>query len=156
MPKINPLTKKRATKDKYYVDPDQLKQEIINTQKQGSCTEGLAMMILDITRHVYGLPKYNRCSPEDKEEMVSFNIERWMKRGIYTISPDNNPFSYITHGTELNGYRWLQIKRQKQIKFDQYVLEKINDYAIEHGGMLPEYIQEQKEYLENEVSEYED
>lgn len=94
--------RKKADKDNYYIDPEELKQSIIEMQEIGHMTDRFARHLLLIQEKVLKFPRYRGYTQEIKDEMRSHNVQRWVKNGWKTIDPNKNPFAYITQGCYLN------------------------------------------------------
>lgn len=93
----------KATPDKYYIDPQELKVVIVEMQSNGTgMTDEFARMLLLIQEKVLEFPRFSGYPEEVKDEMRSENIMRWVKRGWRTINPEKNAFSYITTACTLN------------------------------------------------------
>lgn len=95
------MGRKKKT-DNYYIDPEELRESIIEMQELGHMTERFAMHLLTIQEKVIQFPRYRGYPQEIKDEMRSHNQYRWVLKGWKSINPDKNPFAYITQGCYLN------------------------------------------------------
>lgn len=80
----------------FYIDPAELKQSIIEMHELGHPTDRFARHLLTIQARVLHFPRFAGYPDSVKEELMSHNIYRWMKRGWRCIDPNKNPFAYIT------------------------------------------------------------
>lgn len=64
---------------------------------------------------------FRQTTREEEEESRSYSLERWLKRGLWTIdlAKKDNPFSYIYAGTYLNMVNRITSMRRKQMKLEQ-------------------------------------
>lgn len=92
----------------YYIDPAQLSCAIVETQALSCCTEELGQYILTIADKVLQFPSFRSYSRQLKDDMKSYSVERMMKRGIWTVDPTKNPFSYFTSGHSMNYINFLK------------------------------------------------
>lgn len=108
----------------FYINPDDLKNEIIISQKNKQCSNKLAEMLMTLHKKVLNFPSFKNYTKEDKEDMMFFSIERFLKKGIFTANPDKNLFAYMTTGIYINYqnylkkmYKRLNIEREYQEQF---------------------------------------
>lgn len=91
------------TNDKeFYINPDDLKNEVEITQRNKQCTDKLAMFLIMLHKKVLNFPSFRNYSIDEKTEMMSYSLERFLKRGIYTADINKNLFSYFTSGIYTN------------------------------------------------------
>ena len=86
----------------FYIDPDDLKNEVEITQRNKQCTDKLAMFLIMLHKKVLNFPSFRNYSTDEKTEMMSYSLERFLKRGIYTADINKNLFSYFTTGIYTN------------------------------------------------------
>lgn len=86
----------------YYIDPDDLKNEVEITQRNKQCTDKLATYLITLHKKVLNFPAFRSYSIDEKNEMMSYSLERILKRGIYTADVNKNLFSYFTSGIYTN------------------------------------------------------
>lgn len=114
------------TNDKeFYINPDDLKNEVEITQRNKQCTDKLALFLIKLHKKVLNFPSFRNYSIDEKTEMMSYSLERLMKRGIYTADINKNIFSYFTTGIYTNFQNHLKryYKRlNKQRKYEKQVL----------------------------------
>lgn len=116
-------------KPNYYIDPDELKQSIIEMQELGYPTDRFARHLLAIQEHVLLFPRFCRYHIEVKEEMRMQNIDKWIKYGWKVIDPDKNPFSYITTATYRNFLDGLKKYYNREEK-DAVLKKHLIDIAV--------------------------
>lgn len=105
---------KIADKAKYYVDPKQFDEEIMNYYKSGNMSNELALMVSNISHKLSFAGNFINYSY--REEMVGDGIIRMMKALIskkYDHKKGTNPFSYFTR-IAFNAFR-NRIKKEKHI-----------------------------------------
>ena len=86
----------------FYIDPDDLKNEVEITQRNKQCTDKLATYLITLHKKVLNFPAFRNYSIDEKDEMMSYSLERILKRGIYTADINKNIFSYFTTGIYTN------------------------------------------------------
>ena len=96
------MGRQKKTTDNYYIDPEELRQSIIEMHDLGHMTERFARHLMTIQEKVIQFPRYRGYPQEIKDEMRSHNQYRWVLKGWKSINPDKNPFAYITQGCYLN------------------------------------------------------
>ena len=115
---------KKNTKE-YYIDPDDLKNEVEITQRNKQCTDKLATYLITLHKKVLNFPAFRSYSIDEKNEMMSYSLERIFKRGIYTANINKNLFSYFTSGIYTNYQNHLKryYKRlNQQREFEKQLL----------------------------------
>lgn len=75
-------------KPNYYIDPDELKDSIVEMKEKGEMTERFAKHLLDIQERVLKFPRFIRYHSDVKEEMRMQNLEKWVKTGWKCIDPN--------------------------------------------------------------------
>ena len=85
-----------------YINPDDLKNEVEITQRNKQCTDKLALFLIKLHKKVLNFHSFRNYSTDEKTEMMSYSLERFMKRGIYTADINKNLFSYFTTGIYTN------------------------------------------------------
>ena len=85
-----------------YINPDDLKNEVEITQRNKQCTDKLALFLIKLHKKVLNFPSFRNYSTDEKTEMMSYSLERFFKRGIYTADINKNLFSYFTTGIYTN------------------------------------------------------
>ena len=109
----------------FYINPDDLKNEVEITQRNKQCTDKLAMFLIKLHKKVLNFPAFSNYSIDEKDEMMGYSLERIIKRGIYTADINKNLFSYFTTGIYTNYQNHLKryYKRlNKQRKYEKQVL----------------------------------
>lgn len=109
----------------YYIDPDDLKKQVEITQRNKQCTDKLATYLITLHKKVLNFPAFRRYSIEEKNEMMSYSLERILKRGIYTANVNKNLFAYFTSGIYTNFQNHLKryYKRlNQQREYEKQVL----------------------------------
>ena len=86
----------------FYINPDDLKNEVEITQRNKQCTDKLAMFLIKLHKKVLNFPAFRNYSIDEKDEMMSYSLERFLKRGIYTADINKNLFAYFTTGIYTN------------------------------------------------------
>lgn len=86
----------------FYIDPDDLKNEVEITQRNKQCTDKLATYLITLHKKVLNFPAFRNYSIDEKDEMMSYSLERIIKRGIYTADINKNLFAYFTTGIYTN------------------------------------------------------
>ena len=86
----------------FYIDPDDLKNEVELTQRNKQCTDKLATYLITLHKKVLNFPAFRNYSIDEKDEMMSYSLERFLKRGIYTADINKNLFAYFTTGIYTN------------------------------------------------------
>jgi hypothetical protein len=106
--------KKKADKEKFYVNPKEFDDEIILYYDNGIISDNLAGMLAKISHKLSYAPNFINYSY--REEMVGDGIIRMFKALItkkYSHGKGNNPFSYFTR-IAFNAFR-NRIKKEKRI-----------------------------------------
>ena len=114
------------TNDKeFYINPDDLKNEVEITQRNKQCTDKLAMFLIKLHKKVLNFPSFRNYSIDEKDEMMSYSLERILKRGIYTADINKNLFAYFTSGIYTNYQNHLKRyykKLNQQREYEKQVL----------------------------------
>lgn len=76
-------------------------------KKLGRMTERFARHLLTIQEKVLEFRRFIGYRDTLKDEMRSYNLYRWAKRGWKMIDADKNCFAYITTACQLNFLRAL-------------------------------------------------
>jgi hypothetical protein len=106
--------RKPANKEKFYVEPKEFDQEIMNYYDNGKMSDKLADMVSKISHKLSYAPNFINYSY--REEMVGDGVIRMMKALIakkYNRDKGTNPFSYFTR-IAFNAFR-NRIKKEKHI-----------------------------------------
>lgn len=109
----------------FYINPDELKNEVEITQRNKQCTDKLALFLIKLHKKVLNFPSFRNYSTYEKDEMMGYSLERFMKRGIYTADANKNLFSYFTTGIYTNYQNYLKryYKRlNQQREYEEQVL----------------------------------
>ena len=117
-------TVKKIEKE-YYIHPDDLKKEVDITQRNKQCTDKLATYLITLHKKVLNFPAFRTYSIDEKNEMMSYSLERILKRGIYTADINKNLFAYFTSGIFTNYQNYLKryYKRlNQQREYEKQVL----------------------------------
>ena len=85
-----------------YINPDDLKNEVEITQRNKQCTDKLALFLIKLHKKVLNFHSFRNYSIDEKNEMMSYSLERLIKRGIYTADINKNLFAYFTSGIYTN------------------------------------------------------
>jgi hypothetical protein len=105
---------KVVDKTKFYVDPKEFDEEIMNYYKSGKMSDTLAEMVSKISHKLSYANNFINYSY--REEMVGDGVIRMMKALIakkYNHTKGTNPFSYFTR-IAFNAFR-NRIKKEKHI-----------------------------------------
>ena len=86
----------------FYIKPDELKNEVELTQQNEQCTDKLATYLITLHKKVLNFPAFRNYSLDEKTEMMSYSLERFLKRGIYTADINKNLFAYFTSSIYTN------------------------------------------------------
>lgn len=113
--------KSKGDTSNYYIDPNELKESVIEMQELGYMTERFAKHLLTIQEKVIQFPRYRGYPEEIKEEMRSHNQMRWVMKGWQTIKADKNCFAYITQGCYLNFLQAVTNYFRRFNKFKEYL-----------------------------------
>lgn len=66
----------------------------------------MGQMLIDITKHcLNNMPEFKRYKAETKEELKSYNLFRWLKKGLWSVDTSKtarNVFFYFFVGTKQN------------------------------------------------------
>ena len=89
----NSYTGKPTDPKNFYVDPEELADEIKKSQEQHQCTENLAIMCQKVLKNVINWPKFRYLDIDTKEELQSYAMYRWIKTGVYSCNAEGNVFS---------------------------------------------------------------
>jgi len=127
---------KKINKEKFYVDPKEFDEEIMNYYDNNTVSDNLAQMISKISNKLSYASNFINYSY--REEMVGDGIIRMMKALIskkYNRTKGTNPFSYFTR-IAFNAFR-NRIKKEKHIhetheKYQKEFLmmaENFNNYS---------------------------
>ena len=92
----------------YYINPDDLKNEVEITQRNRQCTDNLATYLITLHKKVLNFPAFKNYSTDEKNEMMGYSLERILKRGIYTADVNKNLFAYYTSGIYINYQNYLK------------------------------------------------
>ncbi len=114
IPELPPKVKKKALKEKFYVEPKLFDEEIMKYYDSGIMTNELAEMVSKISHKLSYASNFINYSY--REEMVGDGIIRMMKALIskkYNRTKGTNPFSYFTR-IAFNAFR-NRIKKEKHI-----------------------------------------
>jgi hypothetical protein len=106
--------KKPADKAKFYVDPKEFDNEIINYYDSGKMSDNLANMVSKISHKLSFAPNFINYTY--REEMVGDGVIRMMKALMakkYNRDKGTNPFSYFTR-IAFNAFR-NRIKKEKHM-----------------------------------------
>jgi len=106
--------RKVSDKTKFYVEPKEFDQEIMNYYDSGKMSDKLADMVSKISHKLSYAPNFINYSY--REEMVGDGVIRMMKALIakkYNREKGTNPFSYFTR-IAFNAFR-NRIKKEKHI-----------------------------------------
>lgn len=109
----------------FYINPDDLKNEVEITQRNKQCADKLATYLITLHKKVLNFPSFRNYSTDEKDEMMSYSLERFLKRGIYTADVNKNLFSYFTTGIYTNYQNHLKryYKRlNQQREYEEQVL----------------------------------
>jgi hypothetical protein len=114
IPELPPKFKKKALKEKFYVEPKLFDEEIMKYYDSGVMSNQLAEMVSKISHKLSYASNFINYSY--REEMVGDGIIRMMKALIskkYNRTKGTNPFSYFTR-IAFNAFR-NRIKKEKHI-----------------------------------------
>jgi len=108
-------TKKKADKEKFYVNPQEFDEEIAVYYKTGNMSDNLALMVSKIANKLSYAPNFINYT--FREEMVGDGIIRMFKALTsqkYDREKGSNPFSYFTR-VAFNAFR-NRIKKEKHLR----------------------------------------
>lgn len=121
-------------RDKFYILPEELSANAYESQQLSCCTEEFGADLLKISDKVLSLPSFRNYAEEEKEDMKSFNIYRWLKRGIYSMDVTNpRLFSYITHGTIMNYLVYIGKMYKQRNQHKEYIKTIYQNLMLENG-----------------------
>ena len=127
--------RKSAKPPQNYIDPAELKAEVIASQTMHKCTDGLAQMLMEMHARIFAcFPCFKGRCKQDVEDAQSYSLYRLLKCGIYTADPEKNLFSYFTTAIKMNGVSHMMKidkDKRKQEELKKQILEKA---AIEQSG----------------------
>lgn len=109
------VSRKKADKEKFYVEPKEFDQEIINYYDTGVMSDNLAQMVSKIAHKLSFAPNFINYTY--REEMVGDGIIRMFKALTskkYDRVKGTNPFSYFTR-IAFNAFR-NRIKKEKHLR----------------------------------------
>ena len=127
----NSYTGKATDPTKFYVQPEELANEIKISQQQHQCTEKLAIMCQKVLKNVINWPKFRYLDIDTKEELQSYAMYRWIKTGLYSCNAEGNVFSYLTQSMYSNALcKLIQIrkKQENQKKYKKQILDKLGKW----------------------------
>lgn len=104
-------TRKPRAKNNY-IDAEEFLAEMIQSQKDGKCTDKLAELLLTLHNHVLTMSRFVKKPQYIKDEIKSFSIYRILKRGILTFDTTSTArrcFNYFTTAAVTNMTRSLQM-----------------------------------------------
>jgi len=107
--------KKKADKEKFYVNPQEFDEEIAVYYKTGNMSDNLALMVSKIANKLSYAPNFINYT--FREEMVGDGIIRMFKALTsqkYDREKGSNPFSYFTR-VAFNAFR-NRIKKEKHLR----------------------------------------
>lgn len=111
-----PVFKKKPTdKEKFYVNPQEFDDEIVEYYKTGNMSDNLAQMVSKIANKLSYAPNFINYTY--REEMVGDGIIRMFKALTskkYDHAKGSNPFSYFTR-IAFNAFR-NRIKKEKHLR----------------------------------------
>ena len=82
-----------------YIDADEFLNEVIQSQKNGQCTERLGQLLLELHDHILTLSRFSKKSPDVKDEIKSYSLYRILSRGLLTFEDTSSArrcFNYFT------------------------------------------------------------
>lgn len=124
--------RKTADKSKFYVDPKEFDEEIVNYYKSGKMSNNLAEMVSKISHKLSYAPNFINYTY--REEMVGDGVIRMMKALMakkYNRDKGTNPFSYFTR-IAFNAFR-------NRIKKEKHMAETHEKYQNEIISMSQNY-----------------
>ena len=125
----NRYTGKPTDSKNFYIDPEELSDEIRKSQKDHRCTDNLAAMAQKVLRNVLMWPKFRYQTQDTKDEIGSYSMYRWLKTGIYSCNPDGNCFSYLTQSIYSNCLcRLMQLKKKEanRLEYEKRILDQMD------------------------------
>ena len=127
----NSYTGKPTDPTKFYIQPEELADEIKKSQQQHKCTEKLAKMCQKVLKNVLMWPKFRYLDIDTKEELQSYAMYRWIKTGIYSCNAEGNVFSYLTQSMYSNCLcKLIQIrkKQENEKKYKKQILDRLGKW----------------------------
>ena len=118
-----------------YIDPAELKAEVIASQTMHKCTDGLAKMLMAMHTRIFAcFPCFKGRCKQDVEDAQAYSMYRLLKCGIYTADPEKNLFSYFTTAIKMNGMSYmLKIDKEKE-RYEEFKRQLLQKAAIEQSG----------------------
>ena len=89
--------KKRAPNN--YINAEEFLNEVIQSQRDGKCTEKLGKLLIELHNHILTLSRFVKKPQQIKEEIKSYSIWRILSRGILTFDTTSTArrcFNYFT------------------------------------------------------------
>lgn len=102
--------KKRAPNN--YINAEEFLNEMIQSQKDGKCTDRLGELLITLHDHVLTMSRFVKKPQHIKDEAKSFSIYRILKRGILTFDTTSTArrcFNYFTTAAVTNMTRACQM-----------------------------------------------
>lgn len=127
--------RKRTKPSVNYIDPAELKAEVIASQTMHKCTDGLAKMLMLMHQRIFAcFPCFKGRCKQDVEDAQSYSLYRLLKCGIYTADPEQNLFSYFTTAIKMNGMSYMMKLDKDKRKQEELKKEILKKSAIEQSG----------------------
>lgn len=119
------------TNEKWYLDPEELKLEIIKSKELNQPTERFGELMLLLHDNVLKHKKFVMCNWDLKEELKSYSLMRIFKRGIVTVDENLSAkklFNYFSTAAMFNMMRRKIDLYNRRKKENEYKDKQINDY----------------------------
>ena len=134
-----------------YIDADEFLKEVIQSQKNGQCTERLGQLLLELHDHILTLSRFSKKSPDVKEEIKSYSLYRILSRGLLTFEDTSSArrcFNYFTTSAINNMTQACMRMEEYQKRYTQLPTNVIQKYREERA--YNKNAELYKYYIENE------
>lgn len=120
---INYMNKKN-----YYVDKEELAQELVKSQQQGACTDRLGEIFMLMAERFTRSPKYNAYPIDVLDDFRQAAVLKCLKsiknfKAVREDGEKSNAFSYFTRAIETALWDGIA-RRKKEIRFISELTEK--------------------------------
>ena len=127
--------RKSAKPPQNYIDPAELKAEVVASQTMHKCTDGLAKMLMEMHARIFAcFPCFKGRCKQDVEDAQSYSLYRLLKCGIYTADPEKNLFSYFTTAIKMNGMSYMLKRDKEKERYEEFKRQLLEKAAIEQSG----------------------
>ena len=91
------MNQKKSTRN--YIDAEEFLKEIIQSKKDGACTERLGQLLLELHDHVLTMSRFVKKPQDVKDEIKSYSLYRILSKGLLSFedtSSANRCFNYFS------------------------------------------------------------